>query len=110
MKKNPYDVIKTRHITEKATVLGQLASSTSNKCTARCKSPKYVFRVAACASKQAIAHALEEIYAEKKINVVKVNTIRVKPKARRVRGFKGFKPGFKKAVVTLKEGQALEDV
>ena len=110
MKKNPYTIIKSRHITEKATVLGALAASTSNKCTARCTSPKYVFRVDPCASKPAIARALEEIYADRKINVVKVNTVRVKPKARRLRGYKGFRPGFKKAVVTLKEGQALEDV
>jgi len=110
MKKSPYEVIKSRHITEKATVLGQLASSTSNKHVARCKSPKYVFKVAGCASKQAIAAAVEEIYADKKVKVAKVNTIQVKPKARRVRGYKGFKPGFKKAVVTFKEGNTLEDV
>lgn len=110
MKKNPYDVIKSRYITEKATVLGQLATSVSNKCTARCKTPKYVFRVDGKASKQAIALALEEIYAEKKIKVVKVNTIQVGPKPRRMRGIVGKKPGFKKAIVSLREGQILEDV
>lgn len=110
MKKSPYEVIKSRHITEKATVLGQLASSTSNKHVAKCQGPKYVFKVAGCASKQAIAAAVEEIYADKKVKVTKVNTIRVKPKARRLRGHKGFRPGFKKAVVTLKAGGVLEDV
>jgi large subunit ribosomal protein L23 len=38
-----------------------------------------------------------------------VNTITNKPKARTVRGRKGMKPSFKKAIVTLKAGDVIED-
>ncbi|MGE3715208.1 MAG: 50S ribosomal protein L23 [Simkaniaceae bacterium] len=38
-----------------------------------------------------------------------VNTINVKPKKRRVRGYKGFRSGFKKAIVTLESGDSIDD-
>lgn len=109
MKKSPYDVIKSRYLTEKAKVLEQLKSNKSNPCVKKCDSPKYVFIVDKRANKQEIAQAVEEIYADKKVRVTKVNTIIVKQKERRVRGRIGFKAGFKKAVVTLQPGDIIED-
>lgn len=108
--KNPYHIIKHQRITEKSTMLQGLKNSKSNPSVARCESPKYVFVVDRMANKQQIAEALEEIYRDKNIKVKAVNTINVKPKARRVRGRSGFKAGFKKAVVTLDVGDSLDNI
>lgn len=107
--KNPYGIIKSRHVTEKSVVLENLHSATSNKSLARCQNPKYVFIVDTRANKTEIADAIETIYAEKKIKVVSVNTITVKPKKRRVRGRPGKTATFKKAVVTLEAGDSLDE-
>ncbi len=108
-KKSPFDVVLSRHVTEKARVLEQLQFNTSNPCVKKCNTPKYVFLVDKRANKQEIAAAVEEIYSEKKIKVVSVNTINTKAKARRVRGRPGMKPAFKKAIVTLEAGDSIED-
>lgn len=108
--KNPYHIIKHQHVTEKANVLQELKNSKSNRCVARCQSPKYVFVVDRKATKHEIAQALEEIYNERNIKVVAVNTINVKAKPRRVRGRAGFKPAFKKAIVTLEKDDSLDNL
>lgn len=108
--KNPYQIIKHQYVTEKAMVLQDLKNAESNPSLKRCDSPKYVFIVERTANKQEIAQALEEIYKNEGIKVVAVNTINVKPKARRVRGRPGFKNAFKKAVVTLRAGDSLDNV
>lgn len=108
-KNSPYDIILSRHITEKSRVLEQLQFNSSNPSVKKCDSPKYVFIVDKKANKQEIAAALEEIYSDKKIKVVSVNTINGKPKARRVRGRAGMKPAFKKAIVTLEAGDSIEE-
>ena len=109
-KKDPYKVVKHQHITEKSLVLQELKNAKSNPSLTRCESPKYVFVVDRKANKGDIAKAIEEIYHDKNIKVVAVNTINVKPKARRVRGRLGMKPGFKKAIVTLEKGDSLDNV
>lgn len=108
MKKDPYQVIKHLHVTEKSVMLEGLKDAKSNPSLARCESPKYVFVVDPTANKQEIAAAVEEIYRDKNVKVVSVNTIIVKPKQRRVRGRLGMKKSFKKAVVTLEKGDSLE--
>lgn len=60
---------------------------------------KYVFRVASDANKPEIAKAVEELF---KVSVAKVNTISVKKQPRRRGRYTGYKPGWKKAIVTLK--------
>ncbi len=109
LKRNPYNVIKSRYVTEKARVLEGLQANNNNPCVKKCVTPKYVFLVDKNATKQEIAQAVETIYADKKIKVIRVNTITNKPKARTVRGRKGMKPGFKKAIVTLQAGGLIED-
>ena len=106
---NPYQVIKSRRITEKSRVLGNLMNATSNRSVSRCKTPKIVFDVDVKATKTQIANAVEEIYKDKKVKVLKVNTINVGSKTRRVRGFTGKTSQFKKAVVTLREGDQFEE-
>lgn len=108
-KKSPFDIILSRHVTEKARVLEQLQFNTSNPCVKKCDSPKYVFLVDRRANKQEIAAAVEEIYSKENIKVVSVNTITNKPKPRRMRGRPGFKPAFKKAIVTLEAGDSIEE-
>lgn len=107
-RKNPYEVIKNLHVTEKSMVLENLKNETGNRSLERCKAPKYVFVVDKNSTKTDIATALEEIYKDRGIKVVAVNTINVKAKRRRVRGRVGFKSAFKKAVVTLQEGDSID--
>jgi large subunit ribosomal protein L23 len=109
-KRNPYEIIKHQHVTEKTRMLQELKNSDSNPSLRRCKLPKYTFIVDRSANKQEIAQALEEIYQEHKIKVVAVNTINVRAKARRVRGRLGQKAAFKKAIVTLEEGDNIDNV
>ncbi len=108
--KNPYQIIKHQHVTEKAVMLQELKNAESNASLARCKSPKYVFVVDRGANKHEIAAALEEIYKTQNIKVVAVNTINMKAKSRRVRGRAGQKSAFKKAIVTLEEGDSLDNL
>jgi large subunit ribosomal protein L23 len=105
---NPYQVIKSRRVTEKGRVLENLVNARSNPSVSRCVSPKIVFDVDPKANKTQIAEAVEEIYKDKKIKVVKVNTVTVGSKKRRVRGFTGKTAGYKKAVVTLRPGDTIE--
>lgn len=107
--RNPFEIIKHRHITEKSKMLQELKNSESNASVRRCKNPKYVFIVDRRANKQEIAVALEEIYREEKIKVVAVNTVNVKSKPRRVRGRAGKTAMLKKAIVTLEEGDNLDN-
>ena len=86
-----YDTILAPVITEKATLLSE--------------HNKVVFRVAADATKDEIAHAVEALF---KVNVTKVNTLNVKGKTKRFRGIEGRRSDVKKAVVTLAEGQSID--
>lgn len=106
---NPYDIIKSRRLTEKSRVLENLEHATSNPSVARCKSPKAVFNVSRDANKTEIAWAIEQIYADKKVKVTSVNTVCTGPKPRRVRGFLGKTSHSKKAIVTFRPGDAIDE-
>jgi large subunit ribosomal protein L23 len=108
--RDPYSIVYSQYVTEKTMTLRSLENATSNRSLARCKSPKEVFLVNPIANKQEIAQAIEEIYSEQKVKVVKVNTINVKSKPCRLRGRVGAKAGFKKAVVTFEPGDRIENV
>lgn len=60
---------------------------------------RYTFRVAGDANKIEIAKAVEELF---KVNVSKVNTVHVRGRKKRVGAHVGYKPSWKKAIVTLK--------
>lgn len=66
---------------------------------------KYIFRIDLKASKNNVKKAIEDQY---KVSVVAVNTINIHPKKRIYGKSKGFKSGYKKAMVTLKEGDKIE--
>lgn len=86
-----YDIIKAISITEKSTLFEPQR--------------KYLFLVSHSANKIQIKRAVEEIY---KVKVKGVNTSISPGKLKRVRYQLGRTPDFKKAVVTLKEGQKIE--
>ncbi len=77
----------------------------TEKGTAQEPERKYFFQVASQANKVQIKKAVEEIY---KVKVVTVNTTVMPGKRKRVRQEYGYTPDWKKAVVTLKEGQKIE--
>ena len=66
---------------------------------------KYFFSVRKDANKIQIKKAVEDVY---KVKVMDVNTQMVSGKLKRVRTQLGKTPDWKKAVVTLKEGQKIE--
>ena len=65
----------------------------------------YTFEVAKQANKIQIANAVEQIFD---VNVTKVNTLNVKPKMKRVRYKEGATRTWKKAMVTVAEGDKIE--
>ena len=66
---------------------------------------KYTFKVAKDATKVEIAKAVEQLFG---VEVAKVNTISVKGKEKRMGRFMGFRPDWKKAIVTVKGGKTIE--
>lgn len=62
---------------------------------------KYTFKVLKAANKIEIAHAVEELFG---VKVASVNTMNCKGRAKRMGATSGFKPDWKKAIVTLVEG------
>ena len=86
-----YDIVKSLVRSEKGTTLE--------------KERKYLFRVAQVATKVDVKRAVEEIY---KVKVDSVNTALVPGKLKRVRARAGYTTAWKKAIVSLKEGQKIE--
>ena len=88
---NPLDTIISPKITEKATSLSE--------------HNKIVFKVNIGANKSTIKKSIEKIF---KVNVTKINTIKIKGKTKLVKGKLTKKPGHKKAIITLKKGQNID--
>lgn len=86
-----YDVILAPVITEKATKLTE--------------ANQVVFRVSLDATKPAIAKAVETLF---KVKVMAVNTQRIKGKTKMARGRPYKRSDYKKAIVTLAEGQQID--
>jgi large subunit ribosomal protein L23 len=90
-----YDHIQSVLLTEKATLLSE-------------KLNKYVFRVPPSANKLQIKRAIEVIFKKK---VADVNTANYAGKKKRERRADfGRRPNWKKAIVTLKDGEKLDIV
>ena len=66
---------------------------------------KYTFEVARKAPKEEIAAAVEKLFG---VHVLKVNTMWVKPKNKRVRYVAGKTRTWKKAIVTIAAGEQIE--
>jgi large subunit ribosomal protein L23 len=89
-----YTTIIRPVVSEKATVLGDQG--------------KYVFEVAPSANKIQIKQAVEQAFANKKVQVAAVNILHVAGKTRRRGKSIGMTRSWKKAVVTLQAGQRLD--
>jgi len=92
MKKiNSTDSIRQPIITEKATILSE--------------QNKTVFKVHSGANKRSIKKNIEKLF---KVTVVKINIINTKTKNKIKQGKISTKPGYKKAIITLKKGQSID--
>ena len=89
---SPYEIIKTVRLTEKGTMQSELHN-------------QYTIVADRHANKHQIRSAVEEIF---KVTVTDIRTMNVRGKARRRRTAQaGTTPAWKKALVTLKEGEAI---
>ena len=67
---------------------------------------RYTFEVLKTANKIEIGKAVEDIFD---VTVIRVNTINVRGKPKRVRYAKGYTRSWKKAIVTLAAGDTIDD-
>ena len=88
---NIYRDLKSPHVTEKAGDLSQ--------------KNQYVFKIWPRANKIEIKKAIQDIYG---VDVLAVRIIKIPKKARRLGKQKGWREGYKKAIVKIKEGQKIE--
>jgi large subunit ribosomal protein L23 len=94
MSLNAFNTIIRPVVSEKSTLLGDQG--------------KYVFEVAPEANKIQIKRAVEEAFANKKVQVDSVNIVHVSGKERRRGRSIGYTRSWKKAIVTLRAGQRLD--
>ena len=66
---------------------------------------KYTFKVHKDAHKTQVRQAVEELFG---VKVQNVNVVKVQPKPKRRGLFRGTRPGWKKAIVQLREGETIE--
>ncbi len=90
--RNVYDVILRPIISEKSTVLAEVGN-------------RYAFEVAPQANKQEIRDAVQQLF---KVKVRGVNTLMMHGKQKRVGQFQSKRTNWKKAIVTLAEGQKID--
>jgi large subunit ribosomal protein L23 len=90
--RDPNEIVRRPLITEKGTRLKQQEN-------------QYLFEVARDANKIEIKRAVESLF---RVTVLRVRTIPVKGKVKRVGRFAGRTPDWKKAVAALKEGDSIE--
>ena len=90
--KGPYDIIQAPLISEKGTALAESAN-------------QFLFKVRTDANKIEVKHAVETLF---KVKVVDVRMARYLGKIRRVGRSMGRRSDWKKAYVTLKEGDKID--
>lgn len=88
--RNLADLVRRPIVNEKATIL--------------LEDNKYVFEVAPKATKPQIKAAIEWLFD---VKVVRVNTHNPPAKKRRIGRFMGTRPSYKRAIVTLAEGNSI---
>lgn len=86
-----YEIIRSPHVTEKATLGSQYSQVT--------------FKVPNTATKPNIKKAVEVLFG---VKVKSVNTLVQKGKTKRFKGIEGRRSDFKKAIITLEEGQTID--
>lgn len=86
-----YYVLASPHVTEKATGLE--------------KENKYIFKVLPKTNKIEIKKAIEDLYG---VDVIGVKVINIPRRQRRIGKQRGWRKGYKKAIVKIKTGQKIE--
>lgn len=76
----------------------------TDKATRLLEKNQYSFVVDRDSDKSSIKQAIESLF---KVKVIKINTCRLPRKKKRVGKYIGWKPQYKKAIVTLLEGDAI---
>jgi len=107
-KKEPIKEEKKAEAPKKRVVLESkilISSHTAEKALMDQKLNHYVFKVSPTANKIMIANEVKKNY---NVKVIKVNIVNIPKKARRIGRTKGFRAGYKKAIVTLAPGQTIE--
>lgn len=89
---DPRQIIIEPIVTEKSTVARELYN-------------RYTFRVIPGATKPQIAKAIEEIF---EVTVIEVRTVKMEGKLKRLGRNIGRRSAWKKAIVTLKEGDSVD--
>ena len=90
--RDPFIIVRRPVITEKSSLFTE-------------KENKVVFQVDMSANKREIKKAISSIF---NVEVLDVRTVMIKGKKRRVRFKEGKRPDWKKAIITLKEGDKIE--
>lgn len=88
-----YKILKFPHVTEKAMKLSE--------------NNQYVFQVYNNVNKIEIGKAVESLYG---VDVINIQIIKSPKKRRRIGRVSGWRKGYKKAVVRIKEGQKIEEL
>jgi large subunit ribosomal protein L23 len=86
-----FDAVNEPHISEKASYLSE--------------KEQYIFKVSPKYNKNEIKKAVEGLYG---VDVLSVNIVKIPPKKRRLGRTEGFRKGYKKAIVKIKQGQKIE--
>ena len=89
---NIFDVLRAPKMSEKTLSLKEEAN-------------QFAFEVDQRANKIQIKESIEKSF---KVSVLKVRTMNVRGKKKRLGRYQGFKSSWKKAIVTLKEGDTIE--
>lgn len=87
-----YQVLLSPHVSEKASIVGD-------------RHNQIVFKVAGDATKHEVSSAVAKLFD---VEVTKVTLLNKKPKTKSFRGKNGERKGFKKAYVTLAEGNEID--
>ena len=82
-----------------------LAPVVSEKSYGLTEAHKFTFKVHPDAHKTQIRQAVEELFD---VKVVQVNIVKVQSKPKRRGAFRGTRPGWKKAIVQVREGDTIE--
>ncbi|HEY6029016.1 MAG TPA: 50S ribosomal protein L23 [Gaiellaceae bacterium] len=82
-----------------------LAPVVSEKSYSLIEEHKYSFKVHPDAHKTQVRQAVEQLFG---VKVLSVNIVKVQSKPKRRGAFRGTRPGWKKAIVQVREGDTIE--
>ena len=87
-----YNVLLAPHISEKSSMGAELSG-------------RHTFKVSSDATKLDVKRAVEKLF---NVNVKSVQIVNVKGKTKRFKGVMGKRSNFKKAIISLEEGQTID--